>query len=186
MELNICRLVPHTNNKLKMVPYEKETSNECYFHRQIIGENKTNKGNEDNITELNNSDIDESNDLHDSNEEENTTVVNNISNKVINNEQIMNLSSNFEAKRYFGVNNKNYKHFIKYCNLDLKYDISNGNLFVNSHRFFKGKKLIQFLFSNKKTLPKISQIGAFLSMFKNTSYKSKKYLSPSINKLISM
>ncbi|HIN07731.1 MAG TPA: hypothetical protein EYM70_03150 [Pelagibacteraceae bacterium] len=99
------------------------------------------------------------------------------------------------ARQYFGsINMEKYNLFFKslacdsLLNISFEFDKNNRSFYIQKGnliiRFIKAKKLLQFLFSNKKHLSKVDQLSEFLNRCKTFPRKTIKILSPNIQKLI--
>ena len=93
--------------------------------------------------------------------------------------------------KYFGKH-INSAIFTKFCDLLPRFgkvilvDLKTFSLIIDDKRFVKGKKLIQFLFSNKKVMPSISQINTFCQIISQYPRELLSLLSKNVQNLIKM
>ena len=179
MDLNICKLTLSKNgHEYILEPYEiKENTEVNIFKKQIL---ETNPREDKEDTKI---DTDEED--TESSESSSSSQID-IAQETSSTSKI-DLSQDIKAIKYFGrINERRYKKFFlgQKQEMVIEFDPTTKYLIVDGHLFKCGKKLLQFLFSDKTKKPKLSQINGFLLMFKGLSNISLGTLAPSIKYLI--
>ena len=163
MELSVSKLIPISSREYKLIPfYMKAPGKPSSFNKETLQDDIENERHMQEVT------------------------------KNTENPSIIDMLKDYrDAQVYFGSTNKKlYESFFNSLSKNsssiklFTFDKVNKSLFLNEKRFWKAKKLLQFLFSNKTRLSLIDQLPAFLKMCKLLPKSSIAILKPQIRNLI--